>query len=231
VSTTDLQAAVAALDPALRDRIGQRWAEAALNEHASIGSFARFSLQLLAVGAPPDLLADTHRAALDEVHHARLCFELAEIYLGEGLAPGPLPVDGALLDTAGLPEIAGGTVGEGCVGETVAALEARHAAEASPFPEIRRVLQLIARDEEKHAALAWRFVRWAIQEGGTPVLREVQRALSAALDAPLPTRPPDGPDDRTLSLHGLLAPAARWDCRREGLTEVLIPLRSALFAH
>jgi len=229
VTTTDLQAAVAALDPEVRDRIGQRWAEAALNEHASIGSFARFSLQLLAVGAPPDLLADTHRAALDEVHHARLCFELAEIYLGEGLAPGPLPVDGALLDQAELPAITGGTVGEGCVGETVAALEARHAAEASPFPEVRRVLQLIARDEEKHAALAWRFVRWALQAGGTPVANEVRRALAAALDTPLPPRPPEGPDDPALSLHGLLAPAARWDCRREALTEVLVPLRTALF--
>ena len=69
------------------------------------------------------------------------------------------------------------------MGETVAALEARHAAEASPFPEVRRVLQLIARDEEKHAALAWRFVRWALQVGGTPVAKEVRRALSAALDA------------------------------------------------
>jgi hypothetical protein len=37
----------------------------ALFQHASVASFARFSLELLALGAPPDLVAAAHAAALD----------------------------------------------------------------------------------------------------------------------------------------------------------------------
>ena len=38
-----------------------------LRQHASIASFARVTLQLMALGAPASLLAETQRAAMDEV--------------------------------------------------------------------------------------------------------------------------------------------------------------------
>ena len=56
---------------------GRAWTADALLEHASVASFSRLSLALLAVGAPADLVALAHRAALDEIRHARLCFALA----------------------------------------------------------------------------------------------------------------------------------------------------------
>ncbi len=41
------------------------WLDDARLEHASIASFARFTLDLLALGAPADLVADAQRAATD----------------------------------------------------------------------------------------------------------------------------------------------------------------------
>lgn len=67
---------VSGLGPAERSALASRWLDSALLEHASIASFARFSLHLLAVGAPPELLERTQRAALDEIEHARLAFAI-----------------------------------------------------------------------------------------------------------------------------------------------------------
>src|SRR5262245_52773660 len=55
----------------------RRWARAAQYEHASVASFARFSLELLALGAPSDLIARAHRAAIDELEHTELALGVA----------------------------------------------------------------------------------------------------------------------------------------------------------
>ena len=55
------------------------------------------------------------------------------------------------------------TLREGCLGETLAALEARHALAHCTEPRVSAVLELIAKDERRHAELAWRFVRWALE--------------------------------------------------------------------
>lgn len=65
----------------LRDAVVKAWTTAARAEHASVASFARFTLQLLHLGAPADLVADAQQAALDEVRHARLCFGVAVAWL------------------------------------------------------------------------------------------------------------------------------------------------------
>jgi hypothetical protein len=78
----------------------------ALLEHASVASFARFSLQLMAAGAPASLVEAAHRAALDEIEHARLTFRLASRYEGRALGPGPLPVDGSVAVDASLASLA-----------------------------------------------------------------------------------------------------------------------------
>lgn len=52
------------------------WSADALAEHTSIASFARFTLQLLALDAPSDLLSRSQQAGKDEMEHARLCFQM-----------------------------------------------------------------------------------------------------------------------------------------------------------
>ena len=69
-------------------RLAAAWLEIAQLEHASIAAFASLSLRLLAAGAPAELVTASHRAALDEVEHARIAFELASVYGGRRVGPG-----------------------------------------------------------------------------------------------------------------------------------------------
>jgi hypothetical protein len=70
----------------------EHWTKLGQMEHASIAAFARLQLQLLALGAPPDLVQACNQALIDETAHTRLCFGLASAYAGRGIGPGPLDV-------------------------------------------------------------------------------------------------------------------------------------------
>jgi hypothetical protein len=155
-------------------------------EHASIAAFARFTLQLLALGAPPELVADATRAMADETRHARLCFGLASRYAGHDVGPGPLDVGGAL-GAVTLLDVVELVVDEGCVGETAAALEAAWDAETAADPVERDVLSVIAEDEARHAALAVQFVAWAAHRDARVLERvahQLERARATASDTP-----------------------------------------------
>ena len=175
------------LDDDARAALAAEWLATARAEHASVASFARATLELMAVGAPPELLAACSRAALDEVRHAELAFALASAYAGRALDPGPLP---ALTPRGGgLAAVARDTFIEGCVGETGAVLEAERALAAlrqDGDPAVRDVLERIVRDETRHAELAWQTVTWAVTSGGPEVLAAVH---AAARDAEPSARP------------------------------------------
>ena len=188
------------LDAELRELLSESWTQAALAEHASIASFNRFSLQLLAVGAPPDLLEDTQKAALDEVRHAEACFERASFYAGEDLAPGPLPLDGDLLGELDLRTVLLAVVAEGCVGETLSAMEAEVCVESCLEGRDKQVMQRIAKDEARHAALAWRFVQWALAEDPS-LAHVVQKGLHLAV-GPRSPEPPAHPREADLLAYG-----------------------------
>src|SRR5690606_35836975 len=118
-------------------------------EHASIAAFARFTLQLLHLGAPPSLIEDAQRAMADETQHAQDCFGLASRYLGTAVGPGALSMNQALQETS-LEDIVLLTVREGCIGETCAALEAAEAYEETTEPDTKIVLDRIRGDEFRH---------------------------------------------------------------------------------
>jgi hypothetical protein len=210
--------------------LAAHWSGVALLEHASVASFARFSLQLMAVGAPASLVEGAHRAALDEIEHARLTFRLASRYEGRPLGPGPLPFDGAVAVDASLTALAASTAQEGCVGETVGASEANALLESARDPEVRAALTLIARDEASHAELAWQTVRWAIDQGGEAVHRAVSDAFDGALRAAHEARDPAEatPHAAALAEHGMWLPSALSIIRRRAVDEVVRPALSAL---
>lgn len=54
------------------------------------------------------------------------------------------------------------TTEDGCIGETLAALEAMRAARQSSDAVLAPAYETIAEDEARHAALAWRIVAWAV---------------------------------------------------------------------
>ena len=158
------------------------WASAAAGEHASVAAFARLSLELLAHGAPADLVRAVHQAALDEIDHAERCYAQATRFSGAPIGPGPLPVPGPLDLARPLADLAAEAVRDGCVTETLGAIVGRAAAEACADPQVQDDLRAIAADEEAHAALSWRIVAWALRTGGP----EVRAAVIQAFREPPP---------------------------------------------
>jgi hypothetical protein len=166
------------LDASERSDRAAHWARVGQMEHASIAAFARFSMQLLSLGAPASLVEETTRAMHDETVHAKLAFSLASAYAGEAIGPGPLPIDGAMAP-ASFDAIVRLTIREGCIGETVAALEAQAALENEADPVVARVLARIVDDETRHALLAFRFVQWAATRDRPTVARVFREELDA----------------------------------------------------
>jgi len=221
-----LAARGAALPEPLRSALARHWTTAAQMEHASVGSFSRFSLQLLAVGAPPSLLERAHLAALDEIKHAELCFSLATVYAGRAVGPGPLRVDERGFRAWDLVSVAVATVEEGCVGETIAAIEAETASELAVDDAVKLVLTRIHEDEARHAELAFSFVRWAAETGGAPVKSALADAFRRTLAVHRGQRAPAGVIDGELEAHGVLGASRKHDLRARITSEVVEPAAS-----
>lgn len=136
------------------------WLETARLEHASVAAFARFTMELLSLGAPADLVAGASAAMSDEIRHARIAFGLASHHAGEPVGPAALATDDALalMDVRSVVER---LFLEGCVGETWAAATARESAARTTGAD-RAALLAIADDEAEHAALAWRALAWLL---------------------------------------------------------------------
>src|SRR5690606_23842857 len=104
-------------DENLRTKLAAHFTHMGLMENASVAAFARFTLQLLSLGAPAALIEASNQALIDETRHARKCFALASAYAGDAVGPGALPLEGALENT-NWEAILEATVLEGCIGET-----------------------------------------------------------------------------------------------------------------
>jgi hypothetical protein len=168
--------ATAALSPEDRALHAAHWTREAAFEHASIASFAQLTLDLLAVGAPPELLEATQRATLDEIEHARIAFSLATAYGGHPVGPAALTAAPATSRT--LAALAKSTFVDACVGESVASASLAESARQATDPALRDALSRMAADEERHAELAWRIVAWTLRDGD----EEVRSVLADAMD-------------------------------------------------
>jgi hypothetical protein len=166
----------------------------------------------------------------DEVGHAQDCFALARRYADSDVGPGPLALEGAL-EESDATAIVVGTVREGCVGETLAALEAAEALQHCDDAAARRVLERIVVDETRHAELAWRFVAWALQTAsGTPRGTELRNLVQATFAAELATAAGGsiGELDREMARHGVLSMPVRQALRARALRDVVAPCAAAL---
>lgn len=219
------------IDAALRARLADAWEHVARMEHASVAAFARFSLQLLSLGAPPDLLSRSHLAMADETRHARLAFSLASAYRGRDVGPGPLALEGALDGADDLCAFVRLLVREGCIGETVASLEAGEASAACNDPVVAAVLSGIAEDESAHAELAWRTARWVVDTFGSAARGALISELSL-VEAELRLGPPSpaGELDAAMMRNGIATGATRAVLRREALGRAIAPCLRALAA-
>ena len=207
------------VDAELAHALHAAWLRDAEMEHASVAAFSQLALALMAHGAPPDLIAACHEAALDEIAHARACYALASRY-GAAMEPGPLAVPTHVPDVDALVTE---TFRDGCIGETAAAWVARQAAEQCRDGEVRRVLTMIADDEERHAALAWRILRWAL------VLPGAREALVREIDR-LPHGAASEPPAAALAMHGVLDEAHEAFLNSEVVRGVVRPCAASLLA-
>ena len=172
-----------AVDPGVRDALAERWRDNGRTEHASVAAFARLTLDLLAVGAPPTLVAAAQRDALDEVRHAEVCFALARAIDGRTVSPGAFPEAAHLpslsrVRVVALASLAVDSLIDGAINEGVSARLAATVALRCEEGAFRDALKTIAADEGRHAAHGWDVVEWCVAEGGAPVVHALHGALS-----------------------------------------------------
>lgn len=149
-------------------------------EYASVASFAELALQLMALGAPPTLVARCHRAALDEIGHAAIADAL-DGRPQERFAPIPHLLGrriGGLSRTrrGQVARLAIDSYRDGWLTEGLAAARLERRAASTTDPEDRAALERVAADERGHADLARDVVLWCF--GIQP--RSVGRALARA---------------------------------------------------
>ena len=164
--------------------VANAWRENGRGEHASVAAFAQLTLDLISVGAPPQLLADAQRDALDEVRHAELCFSLAKALDGQAQSPQPFPQAGktrALPPTRALAlarlaidSLLEGALLEGYSARVIAKLTSRCEDAAT-----LKVLEELAADEGRHSRHGWDVVEWCLLAGGAPVARALRGAAAA----------------------------------------------------
>lgn len=204
--------------------LARYWARIAALEHASVASFARFAIQLLTLGAPPELVRQTQQAALDEVRHAQLAYGLASAYGGAPVGPGQLELGGVAVRCS-WREVVAALIEEACVNETLSTAEALAALDSTTVPEVREVLAIIVADEQRHAQLAWRCLAWLL-DAAEPADRRWALALLQHMIASLRVRA--GGLDRPA--HGVLGGVRRAAVHRQAIAEVLVPVARALAA-
>jgi hypothetical protein len=165
----------------------------------------------------------------DETQHALQAFGLAGAVGGVPVGPGPLCIEGGLEDNDARAIVAM-LLREGCVGETVAALEAAEALAHAYDPGVRAVLEKITHDEQSHAALAWKSLRWILDQ--RPDLRPwAQTELDAALREydHEPASDPS-PHDRDALAWGVVSPSLRAKLRQEAIAHLVRPAAAQVLA-
>jgi len=228
--TNEVQPRVAHLDPETRATLRDAWLEAAQMEHASIAAFSALSLRLIALGAPADLIARVHAAALDEIRHAQIAFALASAYADAPVEPAHFTDVARLATTSTLAELAIETFLDGCIEETAAAVDASLAATKAEDPAVASTLRSIADDETRHAELAWAIVAWCVRVDPSigpllhPRLAE-QLTLSEQLSDDTTSTTPNA-----LTEHGVRSPAESARTRASVLREIVAPCLAALIA-
>jgi hypothetical protein len=181
---------VRGLDAASRRALEVLWLHDAQKEHASVPAFARLSWLLAAGGAPADLLEAAHRAALEEIDHARRCFALAAGYGGRTHTAEPMPdllLAGLELRDDLWVHLAVESVRDGCLLEDYNADIAAACSAVCEDAAAGKVLAQIAREERSHAELSWRIIEVAIERGGAAVRRALASTAEDLARVPRPT--------------------------------------------
>jgi hypothetical protein len=186
----------------------------AILEHASVAAFARVSLELLALGAPAELVRAAHVAALDEIRHAELCWSLLAALEGTPRGPGPMSIPPFVADDRA--QILASTIVDGCIGETVGSLVLHEAARVCRVPSLAALYRSIAEEESEHAVLAFRIARFLADEPASDEHVSIAR------------RAPFEPEPRApLEAMGIIGEETQRALRRAALETIIFPALAA----
>ena len=154
--------------------------EEARAEYASVASFGELALELLALGAPVDLVRRCHQAATEEIGHA---VSIEALHGRAAAAFGPMPLllrrrigGSRRRRRALLVRLAVESYRDGWLNEGAAATELEERARAAATDAERAVWQRMADEERSHAELARDIVLWCHSQNEDAV----GRALAAA---------------------------------------------------
>jgi len=191
-------AGLLASDSASGTPLQVHFAEMARLEAASVAAFRQMRRELVAHRAPKRLVRAAERAARDEIQHARMTRALARRH-------GAVPTDPevAPCGVRSPLDIAIENAVEGCVREAFGALVACWQAQTASDPVLRAAMKRIARDETRHAALAFEVDAWVRGRLSASERARVDASKHEALDALL-LRSNDAPPGlrRALGLPG-----------------------------
>jgi hypothetical protein len=165
------------------ESVGDVLARQAQLEAASQHAFRLLALDLHAHGAPARLTRRARQAASDEARHARAVGALARRHGRRAPAVAPPRHHARALLAIALENAV-----EGCVGETLGAAVAVLQARVARDPAIRRALRAVAKDELRHASLAWAVHGWCemrLDAGDRAVVRAaLERAATRVTHRP-----------------------------------------------
>ena len=226
------QSTAPTLTDAERTRLGATWMRRSEAEYLAVSTFSILAIDLVAAGAPADVLSLCLRAGIDEVRHAELCLRMAELYTGERNLPPPgmsnLPDDPK---RPRMEQALANAILVSCVSETYATTVLAATREYTTDPVALDVLTSIYSDEVMHARLGWSYLRYCLDKGGEKSIAAAAAMIPIAVRgvANVVEKPrPEGEITAALRDHGLMT------AREERLLftccvrEVLAPGFSAL---
>ncbi len=220
------------LEPAERARLAETWRRRAAAEYLAVSTFSVLAIDLVAAGAPADILSHCVRSQLDEIRHAELAIRMVEIYGGKRIMPpagmSNLPDDKA---RPKLEQAVANTLLVSCVSETYATTVLTATRDMTTDPVALAVLTSIYSDEVMHARLGWSYLRYGIDHGGQGVIDAaaamVPRALRGVANV-IERERPIGEVTDAVRRHGLMTPGEERVIYSRCVAEVLVPGFEAL---
>lgn len=221
------------LEPDVRAELARIWGERIPTEYRSITGFATFSFDLIAAGAPVDLVAVCHRVCIDELRHTELAVRMVEVY--GGTRPdlprdiSNLPADAKL---TAVGQACRSAILLSCLGETFACTELAMLRDRAVDPVVQGVLTIFLSDEIVHARIGWAYLAHAMKTADPKTKASVADAVpryiegiaanlfgtEEALAAVDVTN-----DDARLAAHGVCSMREEQDLYRQFVPDVFLP--------
>lgn len=226
------------LDAQTRAELARIWGERIPTEYRSITGFSTLSFDLIAAGAPVNLVAVCHRVCIDELRHTELAVKMVELYGGR-LPPLPreissLPADESLTAVA---QACRSAIVLSCLGETFACTELVLLRERAIDPVVRGVLTVFLADEIVHARVGWAYLAHAFKTADALTRRMVAETIPSYVagiaknlfgTAEEPAAVDVTSDDARLAAHGVCSMREEQDLYRKFVPDVFVPALRAV---